>query len=261
MRFFASISYNGASFSGWQIQQNAPSIQAEVQRALSAILQEEIEVYGAGRTDSGVNAINYIAHFDSANTDILSRHEELIYKINAILPYDIVLNRIFQVKENAHARFNATKRTYKYYVHSGKEPFLRPFSWHCKFHLDVEKMNQAAALLIGKKDFSCFEKLHGGSNTSICDLTSAKWERYTPQLSSDCEGDFLCFTVTANRFLRNMVRAIVGTMIEVGRGKKEPEWILELLASGNRCAAGQSVPGNALFLTEIHYPEDIFINE
>lgn len=261
MRFFASISYNGAQFSGWQIQQNAPSIQAEVQRALSAILQEEIEVYGAGRTDSGVNAVNYIAHFDSDRPDIPARHDELIYKINAILPHDIVLNRIFRVRDDAHARFDATSRTYKYFVHSGKDPFMRSFSWHCKFPLDVEKMNEAAALLIGRKDFSCFEKLHGGSNTSICDLTYAKWERYTPQLSSEGGGDCLCFTISANRFLRNMVRAIVGTMIEVGRGKKEPQWVLELLASGNRCAAGQSVPGHALFLTEISYPGDIYINE
>ncbi len=259
MRYFASLSYCGASFSGWQIQQNAPSIQAEVQRALSAVLAEEIEVYGAGRTDTGVNAINYIAHFDSKATDIPSRLDEILYKTNAILPHDIVLNDIFQVKDDAHARFDATSRTYKYFVHLSKDPFLRHQSWYCKFPLDVEKMNEAAALLIGKKDFSCFEKLHGGSNTSICDLTYAKWKHYTPQLSATDNVEYLCFTITANRFLRNMVRAIVGTMIEIGRGKHEPEWIDELLASGDRCAAGQSVPGHALYLTEVSYPEEIFI--
>ncbi len=258
MRYFASISYCGASFSGWQIQQNAPSIQAEVQRALSAICSEDIEVCGAGRTDTGVNAINYMLHFDSTRTDIPSRHDEIIYKTNAILPYDIVINDIFPVKDDAHARFDATSRTYKYYVHLGKEPFLRAQSWHCKFPLDIDRMNEAAALLIGRKDFSCFEKLHGGSNTSICDLTYAKWERYTPQLSATGEGGYLCFTITANRFLRNMVRAIVGTMIEIGRGKRDPQWINELLASGDRCAAGQSVPGHALYLTAISYPDTIF---
>ncbi len=261
MRYFASISYCGAAFSGWQIQQNAPSIQAEVQRAFSAIFGEEIEVCGAGRTDTGVNAINYIAHFDTTRSDIPSRLDEMVYKINAILPHGIVLNDIFQVRDDAHARFDATSRTYKYFVHLGKDPFLRTSSWHCKFPLDVAKMNEAAGLLIGRKDFSCFEKLHGGSATSICDLTFARWERYTPQICASDSGEYLCFTITANRFLRNMVRAIVGTMIEIGRGKRDPEWINELLASGDRCAAGQSVPGHALYLTSISYPENIFISK
>lgn len=264
MRFFASISYNGSGFSGWQIQKNAASIQDEVQKALSTVLGEKISVVGAGRTDTGVNASYYTLHFDTDECRLLnpSERDAYIYKINAILPGNIVFTSINRVRDSAHARFDAVSRTYRYFLHNRKDPFSGQHSWYCKFPLDIGAMNSAAGYLIGKKDFSCFEKAGSSSSSPICDVKSAVWTGYSPFPSYSQEPGYLVFTITANRFLRNMVRAIVGTLIEIGRGKQSPEWIHELLASGDRCMAGQSVPGNALFLTDIKYPEKIFeINE
>ncbi|HIZ85112.1 MAG TPA: tRNA pseudouridine(38-40) synthase TruA [Candidatus Coprenecus stercoravium] len=258
MRFFASISYNGSGYSGWQIQDNAPSIQNEVQKALSAILGEKIDVTGAGRTDTGVNASDFTAHFDSDDDRIIKEHGKIIYKINAILPANIVVNSITRVREDAHARFDAVSRTYKYYIHSSKDPFAPHFSWYCKFPLDIRAMNAAASLLTGKKDFSCFEKTGGSQVSPICDISTAYWDTYTPSITALPGTDYLVFTITANRFLRNMVRAIVGTMVEIGRGRHTPEWMEEVLSSRDRGQAGQSVPGHALFLTNVRYPEDIF---
>lgn len=255
MRFFATISYDGSGYSGWQIQPNAMSVQEEVQKAFSTILSEDISVMGAGRTDTGVSAIGFVAHFDSRNDTILKEHGKTIYKINAILPDGIAVHDIRPVREDAHARFDATGRTYRYYIHTSKNPFAKRYSWHCKFDLDIAKMNQAASYLIGRHDFSCFEKTHGNSNSSVCTVSKAEW---TKEPGTYITGEQTVFTVTANRFLRNMVRAIVGTLIEIGRGKAEPEWILEVMKSGDRCKAGQSVPGNALFLTGIEYPPEVF---
>ncbi len=270
MRYFIVISFRGTNYSGWQIQENANSVESEVEKALSIHFKEAIDVVGAGRTDAGVNALNYIAHFDSDTDDILKDLPRKLYKINAILPSDIVISDIYRVTDEAHARFDALSRTYKYFVNTGKDPFSLDFSFFSKHELDIERMNQAAALLLGKRDFSCFEKVNGGNTTSICEIYHASWEPITPignfpfYSSSISEKEGYChksshivFTITANRFLRNMVRAIVGTLIEVGRGKKEPEWILELIESKDRCAAGQSVPGHALFLTDISYPKEI----
>lgn len=265
MRFFASISYDGAEYSGWQIQPNAPSVQDEMQKALSALFGEKIAVMGAGRTDTGVNAIGFTAHFDIGNDLILKEPEKVIYKINAILPKGITIHGFKHVKDDAHARFDAMSRTYRYFIHRPKDPFMNKYSWNCRFPLDMVKMNEAATHLMGRHDFSCFEKMHGNSSSPFCTVTKAGWSAYTPSLSSGTNpdvatepGDYIVFTVTANRFLRNMVRAIVGTLVEIGRGKRLPEWILEVMQSGDRCMAGQSVPGNALFLTEIQYPENIF---
>lgn len=260
MRYFISISYRGNGFCGWQIQTNERSIEEELEKALSALLKESIDVTGAGRTDTGVNAINYIAHFDVKDDKSLKEPERFIYKINAILPSEIVVHDIFSVEENAHARFDAISRTYKYYIHTVKDPFVEPFSYFCKFPLNIEAMNKAAQYLIGTKDFSSFEKLHGGNSTSICDLSYARWEPYTPNFSPAVESlnpTHIVFTITANRFLRNMVRAIVGSLIEVGRGRKEPEWIESLLLAKDRCKAGGSVVGKALFLTDIRYPYNL----
>ena len=254
MRYFVTISYNGAKYCGWQIQNNGVTIEECVERALSAILAEPIDVVGAGRTDSGVNAVGYIAHFDSSYPDLLTDLPKLLYKTNAILPEDIVITDIKKVENEAHARFDATSRRYCYYVHTHKDPFVKQYSLFYKFPIDIEKMNRAAQLLIGKKDFSCFEKLHGGNLTSICEVTSAYWEKYTPT-TPPVEGDgYYKFTITADRFLRNMVRAIVGSLLEVGRGKRDEQWIAELLKEGNRTNAGQSVPGHALFFCGITYP-------
>ena len=290
MRFFASISYNGSGLSGWQIQDNAPSVQDEVQKAMSAALGEKITVVGAGRTDAGVHASDFTAHFDSDSRCLTEGPAHVIYKINAILPKNIVLRDIVRVRDNAHARFDADSRTYRYYIHGRKDPFVQDFSWYCKYPLDVEAMNRGAELLLGQHDFSCFEKTGSAATSPLCEVTAAGWSCWTPAIApmpvvqpqpfaAPAAGDapvsgtvpaeatagapdtaplYLVFTVTANRFLRNMVRAIVGTLVEVGRGRHEPEWVLDVLASRDRCRAGQSVPGHALFLTRVHYPDDVF---
>ena len=258
MRFFASISYNGSGLSGWQIQDNAPSVQDEVQRALSAALGEKISVVGAGRTDAGVHASDFTAHFDSDSRLLVEDPAHVIYKINAILPKNIVLRDIVRVRDDAHARFDADSRTYRYYIHGRKDPFVQDFSWYCKYPLDMEAMNRGAELLLGRHDFSCFEKTGSAATSPLCEVTAAWWSSWIPAIAPMPGMDYLVFTVTANRFLRNMVRAIVGTLVEVGRGRHEPEWVLDVLASRDRCRAGQSVPGHALFLTQVHYPDDIF---
>ena len=245
MRYFIYLSYNGSAFNGWQIQDNARSVQQEIQQALSTLLKETITVTGAGRTDTGVNAINYVAHFDCC--EITQSESVFTYKINAILPKEIVIHKLLKVSDSAHARFHATSRTYRYYIHLDKNPFCNGFSYHVKGgEIDIEKMNRAASYLLGEKDFSSMEKVNGGNKTSVCNVTSAFW--------SPAGNGHYVFEITANRFLRNMVRAIVGTLIEVGTGKREPEWVEEVLESGQRGKAGQSVPGTALFLTEIKYP-------
>lgn len=254
MRYFLCISYRGAGFSGWQIQENAHTIEAEVEKTLSTLLGEAIDVVGAGRTDSGVNAKNFYAHFDSSSQELVSNPERIVYKMNAILPHGISVNSIIPVHEDAHARFDATSRTYKYYIHCSKDPFCESYSYFCKFDLDTDAMNRGAQFLLGKRDFSSFEKANGGNATSICEVTEARWEEYTPVVAGSDSTKYLVFTITANRFLRNMVRAVVGSLVEIGRGKRDPEWICELLDQKDRCAAGQSVPGHALFLVNVEYP-------
>ena len=245
MRYFICLSYNGSAFCGWQIQENANSVQEELQKTLSMLLKEPISVTGAGRTDSGVHAVNYIAHFDCQA--VIQDAAHLTYKMNAILPQEIAVHRIFEVHETAHARFDAISRTYKYYVHTNKDPFENGFSYFVRpNNMDIEKMNLAAQYFMGEHDFSSLEKVNGGNKTSICTVTHAKWEQIDKHK--------FVFTVTANRFLRNMVRAMVGSLLEVGSGKRSPEWIEKMLAQKDRCAAGQSVPGKALFLVEVKYP-------
>ena len=250
MRYFICLSYNGSAFSGWQIQENANSVQAELQNALSTLLKQPIQVVGAGRTDTGVNARNYIAHFDVQES--IPANETTVYKLNAILPKEICIHKIYPVSDDMHARFSAKSRTYKYYIHSEKDPFCSNFSYFLPpKKLNFEKINKAAQYFLGEQDFTSLEKLNGGNKTSICNVTKAVWE---PIDGKDFESSrHFVFTVSANRFLRNMVRAMVGSLLEVGSGKREPEWIKEMLAQKNRCAAGHSVPGNALFLVEVEY--------
>ena len=249
MRYFIELSYDGAPFGGWQIQDNSVTVQEVVQRALSTLLKEEIAVTGAGRTDAGVNAVNYIAHFDSARLtpeEALSKATILIYKLNAILPKEVVINKIIPVEESMHARFSAKSRTYKYYLHTVKDPFSNSYSYYYPFHkLDFDKMNSAAKHFIGTKDFSSLQKAHSQTKSTICTVTEAGW------VSTDEHHHI--FTVTANRFLRNMVRAMVGSLLAVDSGKEAPEWIAKMLEAKDRCKAGNSVPGNALFLTKIEY--------
>ena len=243
MHLFIRLSYNGSAFSGWQSQPNAPSVQAELERALSIAFHEKIEVVGAGRTDAGVNARGYFASFD-ISSDMVEDADSVCSKINAILPKGIVVSGLYSVPPQAHARFDAVSRTYRYYLHTAKDPFAS-LSYFYTFPLDVEAMNKAAKRLIGTRDFSCFEKTGADNATSICTVTEAGWERI--------DDSHLVFTISANRFLRNMVRAVVGTLLDIGRGRHGVEWIDEVLASGDRCRAGQSVPGEALFLEEVQY--------
>ena len=257
MRYSIRLSYDGSAFCGWQIQNNAVSVQGVLEKGLSTICGQEIQVTGAGRTDTAVNGINYIAHFEIP-TGLPLEAEQLTYKLNAMLPREIAIHEICEVSEDFHARFNAQSREYHYFVHFCKDPFCEKFSYRMRYKLDIEAMNKAAELLLGEHDFSCFEKVGGNNATSICTITEATWSTYRPTHvelmgAPYCEGDYIVFRIRANRFLRNMVRAIVGSLIEVGRGKKDPSWISELIASGSRSAAGQSVPGNALFFTGAEY--------
>lgn len=257
MRYKIRLSYDGSAFCGWQIQNNAKTVQGELEKALKTFLGTEIPVTGAGRTDTAVNAINYIAHFDLPD-EVRTEAEQLCYKLNAITPREITVHEVSQCSPDFHARFDAVSREYHYFIHFIKDPFCEKFSYRMRYPLDIESMNKAAEHLLGEHDFSCFEKVGGNNATSICNVTHACWSVYKPEHASlmgapYTEGNYIVFTIRANRFLRNMVRAIVGTLIEVGRGKKEPSWVKELIEDGTRSDAGSSVPGNALFFTGAKY--------
>ncbi|MBO7487889.1 MAG: tRNA pseudouridine(38-40) synthase TruA [Bacteroidales bacterium] len=243
MRLFVSLAYDGSNYAGWQRQDNALSVQQVLEEALSTVLSEKISVTGAGRTDAGVSASCYYAHFDTVIE--IKEPKTLLYKLNAITPADIVINCLYKVADDAHARFDATSRSYSYRLHTVKDPFAH-MSSYCKFDLDMDAMNEAAGYLIGEQDFSSLEKTGGNNATSICRVTRASWQRTAP-----CH---YVFNITANRFLRNMVRAAVGTLLEVGRHRQQPEWVAEVLAGRDRCSAGQSAPAVGLTLTDITYP-------
>ena len=244
MRLFVQLSYDGSPFCGWQFQPNVPSVQQEVERALSIAFGEPVTVVGAGRTDTGVNARHYIAHFDVTAWP-LEESARILRKINAILPPAIVAEAFYRVADEAHARFDAVSRTYRYFIHTVKDPFAR-HSCRLWFTPDVAAMNRAAEPMLGRHDFSSFEKTGGANKTSLCTVTEARWKAL--------DSEHFVFTITADRFLRNMVRATVGTLLEVGRGRRAPEWVGDVLAAHNRSEAGQSVIGEALFLEEIRYP-------
>ena len=272
MRYFISLSYDGGSFCGWQSQPNAVTVQDSIEKALSALLRCRTSVTGAGRTDSGVNAWGYAAHFDFEGP---LDTEQIRYKLNAILPRGIVVHNVLPVSSSLtdahgaefHARFSATRREYTYFLHRNKDPFVEKFSLLYTFPLDFEAMNRAAALLVGTHDFSCFQKIGSDVKTSICTVTEAFWKPYTPshiavmgapaplpgQFVSDCGEDYWYFRISADRFLRNMVRAVVGSLLEVGRGKRSVEDFARLLDGGSRSSAGESVPGHPLFLSKVEY--------
>ena len=257
MRYKIRLSYDGSAFCGWQIQTKDRTVQGDLEKALETLTGGHIPVTGAGRTDTEVNAINYIAHFDLPD-EVRIEAAQLCYKLNAILPREMVIHEISECGEDFHARFDARSREYHYFIHFTKDPFCEKFSYRMRYPLDIGKMNEAAAYLLGEQDFSCFEKTGGNNVTSICTITEAGWNTYRPTHlelmgMGGREGDYIVFRIKANRFLRNMVRAIVGSLIEVGRGKREPEWIRELIAGGSRSDAGSSVPGKALFFTGASY--------
>lgn len=241
MRYFIEFSYHGKNYFGYQIQPNEITVQEELERALSTILREEIKTTGAGRTDTGVHAKKIFAHFDT----VQNLDENLPYKLNSFLPNDIAVRRIFRVKDEFHARFDATFRTYEYNIALEKNPFTQDASWQMwKRTLDLERMNEACKILFEYEDFTSFAKLHADNKTNNCKIYKAFWEQ---------NGAELKFTISADRFLRNMVRAIVGTMVEIGNGKIQPTDLRKIIEDKNRNAAGTSAPPQGLFLVDVGY--------
>ena len=301
MRYILCLSYDGSAFCGWQIQPSSPSVQQCLEEALAKLCGGPVAVTGAGRTDTGVHAADYVCHFDLTGP-LPFEATDFCYKLNAILPRSVVVHAVLPAPDDFHARFSATQRSYTYFIHRKKDPFVAAYSWQCGFPgLDFDAMNEACQYLLGQHDFSCFEKVGGANKTSLCTITEAFWKPYTPTHVSLMDFGFtpeegvvsetvaprplppqaagpslLCgrgwpqvsdttpsscgqsptywyFRVSADRFLRNMVRAIVGTLIEVGRGKHDPAWVKELIETGTRGDAGESVPGHALFLSKVKY--------
>jgi tRNA pseudouridine38-40 synthase len=244
MRYFVELAYNGTPFFGWQRQPKQISIQEVLEDALALLFKNKIEITGCGRTDTGVHAKQYFAHFDHHDYLSASDCDKLVHKLNSLLPKEIVVYRIFQVQDDAHARFSALHRTYCYYIAKTKNPFHLQFSYRVYEKLNIEAMNAAAILIIGNHDFTSFSKLHTDVNNNFCEVTTAFWEQ---------EDEHLIFTITANRFLRNMVRAIVGTLLLVGKGKISVEDFQNIINQKNRCKAGVSVPAHALFLEEVKF--------
>ena len=241
-RYFVFLSYDGTAYHGWQVQPNGNSVQEELQRALSILLRQPIEVVGAGRTDAGVHAAMMVAHFD---TDLTPDTTQLTYRLNRILPRDIAVQKTVPVNQDMHARFSALSRTYHYYIHTHKSPFVRIFSCPIHYQLDFDLMNEAGRILTTYDDFAAFCKSHTDVKTTICHVTEARWEQVG-------EGRYR-FVITANRFLRNMVRAVVGTLIDVGRGRISLDEFRSVIEGKSRTAAGESMPACALFLQNIEY--------
>lgn len=244
MRHFMRLAYNGAPYSGWQVQPGRTTVQGCLEQALQTIMRRPVPVTGAGRTDAGVNASMMIAHFDTPGP--IDDPAGTIYRLNSMLGRDIAVYDIIPVHDTAHARFDATERTYWYHAVTVKDPFRYPLSWKAPANLDFEAMNRAAAMLLDTDDFTSFSKLHTDTRTNLCNVTAARWHEAG-------QGEWI-FEITANRFLRNMVRAVVGTLVEVGRGKMTIGQFGDVIARRDRCAAGTSMPGQALFLHHITYP-------
>jgi len=245
LRYFIELSYNGTPYHGWQRQPNAISIQEVLENALSTLLRMKIQIVGAGRTDTGVHAKQIMAHFDSNNIlDV----DQLLYKLNAILPAHIAVRKIYNVRDDAHARFDALSRSYEYYVALEKDPFSMDNAYYIKKPLDIDLMNKAAKLLLNYTNFKCFSKSKTDVKTYNCTITEANWEENDQQL---------IFKISANRFLRNMVRAIVGTLIEIGEHKLDKEDLIRIIKSEDRSQAGYSVPAHGLYLTKVEYPKNI----
>lgn len=248
MRRFIKLGYDGSGFCGWQRQPSDPSVQQTLEEAMSVILRQPVSVTGARRTDTGVHARTMFAHFDFEGK--LPDQSRLLNGINRLCGNLISVNKIIDVHPDAHARFDATSRTYKYFVSFEKSPFLRGISWYCPSGLDVEAMNKSAEMLLHTDDFTSFAKLHSDAKTNICRVTEARWDSWDNQFGT--RG--IVFTITADRFLRNMVRAVVGTLVDVGRGKISENDFRNIIESRNRCNAGTSMPAHALFLWDIKYP-------
>lgn len=246
-RYALELAYDGTAYCGWQIQPNAITVQEVLQKSFSTLLREEISVLGCGRTDTGVHAKYFVAHIDTSKS--IENIDKLIYKINGFLPKDIVIFNIKEVIPEFHARFSATSRSYEYHVVTQKTPFLNTLTYKPNFSLDFDLMNTAAKHLLDFEDFTSFSKLHTDVHTNNCDVTFAEWEKM--------DDNHWVFHISANRFLRNMVRAIVGTLFDVGKGKITVEQFCDIIRQKDRGVAGVSVPAQALYLTDIIYPEDL----
>ena len=242
MRYFIEFAYNGKNYCGWQYQPHSPSVQETLNKALSTLLRAPVDVMGAGRTDTGVHARQMFAHFDY---EPVFDAGLITQKLNGFLPKDIVVYRFIPLHDDAHARFDATGRTYEYHVHTYKDAFDNEGSWFHFFPLDIDRMNEAAQVLFAYTDFKCFSKAHTDVRTYNCKITQAQWQQH---------GSKLVFTITADRFLRNMVRAIVGTLINVGLGKSTVADVRAIIESRDRGHAGASVPAHGLYLTKVIYP-------
>ncbi len=249
-RYFIYLAYNGENYCGWQIQPNGVSVQETIEKALTTLLRVPTSIVGAGRTDAGVHARMMTAHFDNEqdNLDL----KLLSDKLNRLLPRDISIHRIVEVKADAHARFDAASRLYRYYVTTEKDPFLHHLKYKIHGNIDMNAMNACANVLFDHIDFTSFSKLHTDVKTNNCKIMQATWQQ---------QGNDYIFTIKADRFLRNMVRSIVGTLLEAGRGKITPDDFRKIIEAKDRGAAGTSVPGHALFLEEVEYDNDIFIKE
>lgn len=247
MRYFVDISYKGTSFHGWQKQPNAITVQGEIEKAFSLILREEVSFTASGRTDAGVHAMQQIAHLD-CNQEI--DNEKFEFKINSFLHKDFSINSIRKVTANAHARFDAIERTYHYFINKKKSPFSQGLSWYNRKNLNLKKMNEATEFLLTYKDFTSFSKLNTDTPHNLCDIKFAHWQE---------EEDQLKFVITANRFLRGMVRAVVGTMVDIGIGKITVDDFSEIIQAKDRKVAGSNAPSDGLFLAKIKYPETIYL--
>lgn len=264
MRFFLFLSYDGTAYHGWQIQPNGNSVQEVLEQALSTLLRVPTTVVGAGRTDAGVHARCMVAHFDIAEEPFAQMEEKalsygkevgswLTDKLNRLLPPDIAVQQVRRVRDDAHARFDACARTYRYYLTTAKDVFARGYSMRVFSELDFGRMNEAAACLAEYSDFTSFSKMHTDARTNNCRITHAAWTR--------TDEHQWVFTITADRFLRNMVRAVVGTLVEVGRGQLSVPQFREVIEGKDRCLAGESVPAEGLFLERVDYPENVFVGD
>ena len=245
-RYLVKLAFDGAPFHGWQVQSNAVSVQEVITNALKVRLRKEmISLVGCGRTDTGVHAREFYAHFDLDENFPADKLDELTFRLNKQLPNQVVIFSINKVSADFHARFSAISRTYRYYLHNRKDPFLDNYSWCLLNDLDLTEMNRAASMLLEYEDFTSFARLHSQTETNICHIEEAKWEQ---------DGHRFIFTITADRFLRNMVRAVVGTLIEVGQGKKNLGEFIKIIEVKDRSEAGKSAPARGLFLEQVLYP-------
>lgn len=248
MRYFLELRYDGAAYCGWQRQPDQPTVQQTLERALTTLLRERIELTGAGRTDTGVNASYYVAHFDC--TAAIADPVQAVYKLNFLLPGDIAVDSMTPVADGAHARFDARQREYRYFIEPRKNPFTRCTAWQYYVPLDADRMNRAAAMLCEADDFTSFAKLNSNNHTNICHVAHARW--------TVDERGVLCFTIRADRFLRNMVRSVVGTLVDVGRGRYTPEQFGEILHARDLSRSSAGAPAQGLFLSDIRYPPEAF---